>query len=796
MTQRPVSVTPTAAAGTPGIHLVALAPTESATAQLIFSGRLEAYEIAVTGATLRISSPTAVGVRNGIMAFLHRQGCRWLLPSPKWWIVPKGGRIAFEGHEAGSPAFAYRRIWYAYGASSPELTRHYQRWSDANRLGGVAQFQTGHSYDNIINRNPAEFAAHPEYFAWSDAPAVTQPAAPDPVDALLENPATPAPPAAPTNQSPAAARSRNKFCYSNPGLRALCLKDRLALLQANRLAQPYGFMVSMDPSDGTGSCDCPECLKLGSTTDRVVSLANHVARGLQEAEPGAWVGMYAYSSHRDPPAIPMEKNIHVQVAMAFNKGAFSYEDLIRLWGAKAGSLGIREYYGVEAWDFGMPGRIRGANPAYHANWIPRYQAAGAVSLSAESNDNWGPQALGFYTAARLLWDPGADVQAVGEEFLQAAFGAQAVVPMRQLYADFATQAQLSTISLSQMYDLADQALKAAPAAEAQARIVDLIAYLNYVVLVTRFEACSAHTEPYYAALEKLMNYAHRIQPRGMVAVYALARRLCNANVKGKRDELWLFGDSPVWRKGEPYADAEVLALAEGLRAELRKAVAERPQYSADLRPVAGLPGPRHAPGRTVPFRHLARAVLLPRASGSFPFQLGPGVSARIEAASDGGIIADFATKPSDTLLTNAVTLTANTRYRLILQTGKNTSTVTLPEGLAAAFEASPEQPLWLDSGAIFYVYVPEGTTELRCVGDPRLSLLDSDKQRYDIGGPTEPGRDYASVPVKAGQAGRLWAVWNQTRGRIAFHNVPAWVQIDPDCVLLPADLPEVGRIAQ
>lgn len=795
MTGRTVPVVAGAAADAAGILLELRDPGAAPTAAIVFSGRLEAYELVPHGNMLHIAGPTAMAVRHGVFDLLHRQGCRWLLPSPRWWIVPSVARPSLEGAVSGAPAFAYRRIWYAYGAASPEWTRFYQHWCEANRLGGAAQFQTGHSYLNIIGRQPAAFAAHPEYYALNPPPDTPPPATVDPVDTLLEEAvAAPVPPALVDPIQPAAAtRSTSKFCYANPGLRALCLDDRLALLQANRRANPLAFMVSMDPSDGTGTCHCPDCLKLGSTTDRVVSLANHVARGLRAVDPDAWVGMYAYSSHREPPAIPVEPNIHVQVAMAFNKGPHSYEELIRLWGEKAGSLGIREYYGVEAWDFGLPGRIRGASPDYHAKWIPRYHAAGAVSLSAESNDNWGPQALGFYTAARLLWDPAADPAAIRDEFLTAAFGKAARGPMTALYAEFAKNQPLTPINLLRLYDLADQGLRATTVPGGRERVIDLLAYLDYVVRFARFEALAAHTEPYYAALQDLMSYAHRIQPRGMVAVYALARRLCNANVKGKRDDLWLFGDDPVWRRGEPHADEEILALAEVRRAELRQAVAERPVFSRDLMPVAGLPAPRHPSMRTLPFRYRASGLLVPRASRPYPFVVGPNVSMTLaredaEPASEPIILTVAASAPART---NQIELVAGARYRLTLQTGKTTGTVVLPEGVAVALEASPEQPLWLDSGVVFNVFVPAATTELRSTGDPRLSLLDPGNQRYDVS-VAEPGKDYTAIAVRDGHAGCFWAVGNQTRGRIAFHNIPPWVQLDTEHALLPPDTPSTG----
>jgi hypothetical protein len=546
-----------------GIHLVVNAPAGTPSADLVFSGRLEAYVIEATGATLRISGPTSAAVQNGVMGFLHRQGCRWLVPSPKWWIIPKGGRIVFEGREEGAPSFANRRIWYAYGTGDDTLTGYYKTWSDANRLGGAALFQTGHSYGNIVDRNKAAFAAHPEYYALRQAPS-NAPAV-DPVeDALAEKKeAGPVPAAAMLVN-----RDTLKFCLSNPGLRALCLADRIALLKTQRAANPLAFMVSMDPSDGPGTCACAECKKLGSTTDRVVSLANFVAAGLREAVPGGWVGMYAYALHREPPTIAMESNIHVQVAMAFNRTAYSYDDLIRLWGEKAGSLGIREYYGVEAWDFGLPGRIRGANPDYHQKRIPQYRAARAVSVNAESNDNWGGQGPGFYVAARLLWNADDDVAAARADFLRAAFG-PAAAPMGELYAAFASDTNVSPDRQARLYDLAYKGLEAAAEPEVRARVVDVIAYLNYVHLFARFEPIEPHTEPYYAALETLMNYAHRIQPRSMVAAYALARRLCNGNVKGKKDSFWMFGEKPVWKHGAPYTDEEILALAAGIRAALK-----------------------------------------------------------------------------------------------------------------------------------------------------------------------------------------------------------------------------------
>ena len=35
-------------------------------------------------------------------------------------------------------------------------------------------------------------------------------------------------------------------------------------------------------------------------------------------------------------------------------------ELVEQWSKKVGAVGLREYYGVEAWDWGLPGRMRGS----------------------------------------------------------------------------------------------------------------------------------------------------------------------------------------------------------------------------------------------------------------------------------------------------------------------------------------------------------------------------------------------------------------------------------------------------
>lgn len=58
-----------------------------------------------------------------------------------------------------------------------------------------------------------------------------------------------------------------KPCYLNPGLIELYTKDRLRKLKNQIDTDPEGlhsFVISVEPSDGDGHCECSECLKIGS----------------------------------------------------------------------------------------------------------------------------------------------------------------------------------------------------------------------------------------------------------------------------------------------------------------------------------------------------------------------------------------------------------------------------------------------------------------------------------------------------------------------------------------------------
>ena len=213
------------------------------------------------------------GARHGVADLLRRWGFRWFAPSRKWHVKPQLKDLAFDMTFVESPQLIDRRIWYAYGMSGEDLkplTRDYRRWAAANRLTLRGMTRTGHSYGNLIGRNKEAFANNPELSAMKE-------------DGTRDLKSVP---------------NARKFCFSNPDLIKLVAEDRMKLLEANKRINPASFMVSVDPSDGEGTCHCENCKKLGTATDRVMYLANETAKRLRTKNPKAWVGLYAYSSHR------------------------------------------------------------------------------------------------------------------------------------------------------------------------------------------------------------------------------------------------------------------------------------------------------------------------------------------------------------------------------------------------------------------------------------------------------------------------------------------------------------------
>ena len=726
--------------------------------------------------------------RHGVADLLRRWGFRWYAPSPRWHVAPRFRDLAVDLNVVESPQLIERRIWYAYGMSGDDLRplmQNYQRWAVANRLTLRGLTRTGHSYGHIIGRNKEAFAKNAELSAMKE-------------DGSRDTTSVP---------------NARKFCFSNPDLIDLAVRDRRRLREESRRANPAAFMVSVDPSDGQGTCYCESCRKLGTTTDRVFHLANEVARRLKSDDPRAWVGLYAYSSHRLPPTIDVEPNVYVQVALGFNRTQYSLPELVDRWSQKVSAIGLREYYGVEAWDWGLPGRARGGRVEYHRKWIPFYAERNLNGINAETNANWGAQSLGLYVASQMLWNPKTDVDAFVDEYFERLFG-DAAPTMRACYQKLEAAPPLRPVTLLPLFEDLQTASDQTDDRAVRARLTDLKAYLVYVAKFREFDLVRGRNadrnDAYYAALKPLMNYAWRIRHRDMVHYYALARRLCNGlPVQDKRLEFYMANRKrdPIWKTGEALTDSEIETLfkqaAASLKADGDPTVAfsryfdrvRVPGEDAGAGYIHATPQKKLAVSR---FRRGLRGYL--GASGPQTARLGIAptskpVTLTVYMRNDAIFEQTYRSRNDEAHRFHDVEIELPRAFEYRVEITGDFE-LQVPAETPFLFEASVTHPAWISYSGPHYFYVPKGTRELIVDANPRLSLIIPGKGRRDLS-PADrvEGKSHIAVKVPEGSDGHVWHTTTQTRGSVMLLNTPPLFSLHRNTIFVPREVSEAEGLS-
>lgn len=715
------------------------------------------------------SHPNGMYVIGGhaVWDLLYRLGHRQFFPGPHWEIVPKTPvlRLDVDVHE--HPAYYARRIWYGYGLWDYNK-EPYADWCAKNRVASGIELSTGHAYDGILGRNKAVFAAHPEYLGLVGG-----------------------------------VRKSTKFCIANPGLRQLVVEDALRQFEND----PTRDSVSVDPSDGGGWCECDACVKLGSVTDRAVLLANEVATAVNAKYPGKLVGMYAYNYHSPPPNLRVHPRVVISVATAFLKGGLSLDEIISGWADKGATLGIREYYSVNVWDRDLPAAARGGNIAYLKRTIPEFYAKGARFMSAESSDNWGPNGLGYYLAARLLWDPreAQHVDALVDDFLTRAFG-PAKEPMREFYRqlDGSEPHLVATDQLGRMFRALDEARRLTT----NPRLDDLVLYARYVDLYRRYEKSKDTARQ--QAFEALIRHAYRMRTTMMIHAKALYRDLVGRDktVAIPPEARWdvAEGRNP-WKSSAPFtADELAKFIAEGIERYPLATMDFKPvAFSDDLVSAAPLKLAEAPPGQFGAAR--GKQVFYTRITD---------VPTKFELAITGGLIAHYRDRGNvrlelwklggasqsgerETLVAedrsvppdgneHIVTLTVKEPglYRLTLDDGMDSTQLKWNSALPMVIKSSHDEPmnshysLWQ-----MYFYVPKGTTTIGLFGGEHGEVRDpSNRPVFWLNGRE---RNFYSVPVPDGTDGKVWSI-RYGRGAVRLLTVPPYFARSPVELLLPADV--------
>ncbi|MFN4261269.1 MAG: DUF4838 domain-containing protein [Gemmataceae bacterium] len=709
---------------------------------------------------LYVIGNTEQAVEHAVWDLLYRLGHRQFFPGPTWEVIPTETSLSITVDVEEKPAYHARRIWYGYGpwdyAAQP-----YQEWCVRNRATSGIQLNTGHSYDGILSRNQAVFAEHPEYLGLVNG-----------------------------------ERKSSKFCISNPELRRLVVADALKRVADN----PHADSLSMDPSDGGGWCECDKCKALGSVSDQALLLANEVAEAVNAQHGPKYVGMYAYANHSPPPGIKVHPRVIISVATSFIRGGYTVDQLMAGWRKQGATLGVREYYSVHTWDRDLPGAARGANLDYIRRTIPHFHDMGARFFSSEASDNWGPNGLGYYIASRILWDlnEAERIDELKADFLDKAFG-EAAFTMAEFYdlIDGSRKPLMSTHLVGQMYRLLDEALELTEDAKAQARLHDLILYTRYVELWLAYSTASGAERQ--SAFEQLIRHSYRMRQTMMVHAKAVYRDVAarDKSVSIPVGATWNVAEAKnPWKNSAPFTPRE-------LRDILKTGIANNPlmgfeprAFSDNLVPAAPLKLPAVTPGSAELMSRGTKTYYTWVADAEHPVELqgragliyntrGPAKLALFSIDDPEGNPSSQAELPPDQEPHPLrLTTSYNGLHYLTLTDASAGTRLIWKEGQPLTIPCNPERPAGFTGRWNLYFYVPKGTPVVGGYASGPGSLLDGDGKAL-LTFTSKPG--YFSVPVPAGQDGKLWKFHNSAGQRLLL-TVPPYLARASQELLLPAEV--------
>ena len=349
-----------------------------------------------------VSNPKGVGLYGeseqgtsyAIYEMLHRLGCRWYMPSEMGECVPQTPtvEVAFADDKL-APATEYRDFWTR--TADPDFRRR-------NRLGGNF-VQSLHILESYIT--PKQREENPDWRLMVDG----QP-------------------------------DKLKLRWTREDV-ANAVGDEIIA----RLDKAYLPTMSLSPGDYVVPTEDPEERKHDpeprvwepgagrwSVTDRLMMLANRVARRVGEKYPDVTFGLLAYVNYNLPPArepvhpkvvpviAPIDFNRHHPMNWENHPNGFVLRDLIKGWGAKAKRWGFYAY-GMNLAELSAP------NP-FITKWgtdLPLALENGMTHWIPETMAGWESMMPGYYLSIRMTFNPAEKPDAILDEMWTRFYGAAA-----------------------------------------------------------------------------------------------------------------------------------------------------------------------------------------------------------------------------------------------------------------------------------------------------------------------------------------------------------------------------------
>jgi len=730
----------------------------------------EDYILRSTKKSLFIVGATELGTRHAAWDLLYLLGYRQFFPGNNWEIIPSLKKIEINVDKQEEPHFHARRIWYNWGLWGYN-NEPYKLWCERNRHSQGFQLNSGHAYEHIISVNKAEFDSHPEYLALING----------------------------TRYKGGDA----KFCISNPELRKLVVNYAIDYFKKN----PSADSISMEPSDGGNWCTCENCTKMGSPSDRALTLANEVAEAINKLGIGdKYVGMYAYNQHCPPPTIKVHPRVIISVTTAFITGGYTLDEIINGWSSQGATLGIYDYYSVIDWDWNLPGRAKAAYPVNVANSIVNFYRKGARFYDCESGDAWGPYGLGYYIAARTMWNTGeaARVNEIFDDFLNKAFG-PAAEPMRGFYTliNFDSSKRSASDMVGRMYRYLAEAKKIATNnKQIVQRINDLILYTRYVEMYNNYANLTGDSVS--KARDELVSFVYRIRKTMMVHAYGFWARTVGQGAAHQNDH-------PL-KDEMQFTEAEINAILEkGISANQPSEMGfTSVTFSNDLVPADPLELPDVPTGvfPNVPQDTQTYYIWVPKAPANIQIKvtvqkvwnLRPH-HIRLFSPLEVTLkpVVDYTgVKPDGTTYDVNLPTPYDGLHKIEIVDGGDYTRIVWPEKMKVTLPSGIDTPGVFNhfrGGWTLYFYVPKDT---KVIGGwaarianwaPRISGVLKDPDGNTVMDFSQREDGWFTAPVKEGQDGKLWKFEN-SQGVRQLMTVPPFLARNNHELLLPKEVVE------
>lgn len=361
--------------------------------------RISAYEKRVL-----IAGQNDEATHKAVCRFLEELGCRYFMDGPLGEVYPHTKTLA-----VGPLAITEKPGLIGRNPKGPSWAA--TAWKSWNGAGGD-MVGHAHSWGNYVS--PKLFDEHPEWFAMG---------------------------------ADGQRHAGGWICTSNPELRKHFANGVIAAIEAGT-RHP-----SISPTDGRGYCQCPVCKAQDdpkslepstgtvSITNRYVDFFDDIGRRVAAVHPEAVLGFYCYADYTQPPTLARKLSPNLCAVIApirycrlheiGHPGCAGREQQVEMtegWAAVAHRLGYYNY---------MYNLADGTLPFFKftacKKEFPYLASRGLSYMTIEMLSNWqiyGPQ---MYLSLRLAYDPGADADALMEDYWQKFYGPKAGPFMKQYW---------------------------------------------------------------------------------------------------------------------------------------------------------------------------------------------------------------------------------------------------------------------------------------------------------------------------------------------------------------------------